>query len=485
MLKLILIFLFLELQFPFMNKNYKYLPILNLLILLGILTSCEKVFEDSNYVAYFGGEIINPQSNQVIFLKNGKVIDTIYLDENNRFLHKFDSLAPGLYTFQHLPEYQYIYFDKNDSLMIRLNSLDFDNSLAFCGRGDEKNNFLIDQFLKNENEHSSLYSLLEKEPSIFINTIDSLYKLRILEYEKKKEEINWSNAFDSVAKAGIDFSYYHKKELYPLVHQYRTGNNVYKKLPNQFYEYRKALNYNNKNLSNFSPFIKYITSLLNNKSFVNNNFQFDKNSLESNVYKLDITDSLIKENEVKNVVLNNIAYMYLLEDQNMFNNKKFIDRYLSLSTDKDQQESVKSIYDAVQNLKIGNTLPHISLIDQNNKPIEQLPTNNKKTVVFFWTTLAETHLKSVHKKIIEYKEKYPEVNFIGININDSNESWNAALNKIGSTGIIELKSTDFQDIRKKWVITKVHRTILLNPDGTINNAFANIYDSNFTKQLEN
>jgi len=114
-----------------------------------VLTSCEKSFEQDNFEAYFGGEIINPQNNFVLFLKNDKVVDTIFLDKNNRFLHKFDSLAPGLYTFKHLPEYQYIYFDKNDSLMIRLNSLDFDNSLAFCGRGEEKNNFLIDSYLKN------------------------------------------------------------------------------------------------------------------------------------------------------------------------------------------------------------------------------------------------------------------------------------------------------------------------------------------------
>ncbi|WP_227658724.1 hypothetical protein [Flavobacterium haoranii] len=135
-----------------MLKNYllNFLPVYALSFFS--LTSCEKVFEPDGYEAYFGGEIINPQSKEILFLKNGVVIDTIKLDENNRFLHKFDSLAPGLYTFQHAPEYQYIFFDKNDSIMIRLNTNDFDNSLAFCGRGDEKNNFLIDQFLKNEKE---------------------------------------------------------------------------------------------------------------------------------------------------------------------------------------------------------------------------------------------------------------------------------------------------------------------------------------------
>jgi hypothetical protein len=74
------------------------------------------------------------------------------LDKTIGFYAKFDSLLPGLYTFKHYfePEYQYVYFDKNDSLMVHINSKDFDESIVFCGRGDEKNNFLMELYLKNE-----------------------------------------------------------------------------------------------------------------------------------------------------------------------------------------------------------------------------------------------------------------------------------------------------------------------------------------------
>ena len=178
------------------------------------ISSCEKSFKKDNFEAYFGGEIINPQNNFVLFLKNDKVIDTIFLDKNNRFLHKFDSLAPGLYTFKHLPEYQYVYFDKNDSLMIRLNSLDFDNSLAFCGRGEEKNNFLIDLYIKNEQDKTTLYEVLDRDIQSFTKNIDSVYNVRKIHYLKRKSEINWSDSFDKIAQGGLDFHHYYKKELY-------------------------------------------------------------------------------------------------------------------------------------------------------------------------------------------------------------------------------------------------------------------------------
>jgi hypothetical protein len=114
-------------MFPYL-KNL-LLPISSIVILS--LTSCNKEFKDDNYTAYFGGEILNPNTRYVLLLKDNEVIDSILLDDKNRFFKKFDSLAPGMYTFRHEPEYQYIYFDKNDSIMLRLNTKEFDNSLVF------------------------------------------------------------------------------------------------------------------------------------------------------------------------------------------------------------------------------------------------------------------------------------------------------------------------------------------------------------------
>lgn len=465
------------------QNNIKYFLPLSILALT-TLFSCKKAFQPDNYVAYFGGEIINPQDNYVVFMKDETVIDTIFLDKNNRFLHKFDSLAPGLYTFKHAPEFQYIYFDKNDSLMIRLNSLDFDNSLSFCGRGDEKNNFLIDLYLKNEQDRSNLYDILDKDLETYTNAIDSSYKNRRTYYQKRKSQINWNDNFDAVAQAGVDLHYFYKKELYPYVHEYKTGENICPKLPKDYYSYRKSLNLNNPDLGSFSPFIKYVSALLNNVTYEKGKCKLETKSLEKNIAKLNIADTLLKDQNVKNIVLNNIAYMYLLEDQNMYNNKKFIDRYIELSSDQEKHREVTQIYNSVQNLKVGNQLPKIDLIDKDSKAVSINDfLKNQETVVFFWTTHAESHIKSVHEKVNSLKEKHPNINFIAININDSKENWLETFKKYNFKDVVELKATNFDEIKENWVITKVHRTIILNPDGTIKNAFANLFDAHFEKNL--
>ena len=54
----------------------------------------------------------------------------------------------------------------------------------------------------------------------------------------------------------------------------------------------------------------------------------------------NIADTLIRNEKVKNSILNNIAFSYLLEDQNMVNNQKFLDIYRKYSTDNSSKNEI-------------------------------------------------------------------------------------------------------------------------------------------------
>jgi hypothetical protein len=373
--------------------TYRNLKVFGLLIpLITLLSSCKNEFKSSDYVAHFGGEIVNPNSQYVLFCKDNEVIDSIKLDKNNRFFVQFDSLAPGLYTFKHEPEYQYVYFDKNDSLMVRVNTRDFDNSVVFCGRGDQKNNFLMEQYLNNEKDKNNLFKTFDYDIDQFTKAIDSSYQVATKFYNGKKEEIKWGEEFDEYAKAALDFPYYSRRELYPMVHKIRTGNDVYEKIPTDYYNFRKNIDCNNVALSNYSPFVMYL-SHMNNMGAINyhNHFSEIDLALKTNVNKMNIADTLIKNEKVKNTILNNIAFTYLLEDQNMVNNQTFLATYHKISTDKSQKNEITKIGNAIQLLKQGNPLPEVTLLDRNGNKISSASFTNKKTVLFFWTSNAVSH----------------------------------------------------------------------------------------------
>ena len=463
----------------------KQLSAITAIILAFLLSSCKNKFKSDDYTAYFGGEVTNPTSPYVLFCKNSDVIDTIEIDENNRFFVKFDSLSPGLYTFKNEPEYQYVYFDKNDSIMVHINSKDFDESIVFCGRGDEKNNFLMELYLKNEHDKSNLFEIFDYDIPKFNKSIDSTYKLTKKFYTTKKEELKWSDEFDAYAKSALDFHYYSKKELYPVIHKARTGIDILDSLPNNYYDFRKNIDFNSSDLANFSPYVMYLSNMLNNTGSINyhNHFSDIDLALKTNINKLNIADTLIKNEMVKNTVLNNIAFTYLLEDQNMINNQKFLDIYHKFSTDKSKKNEIIKIGNAIQLLKVGNELPEITFIDKNKNLISSTCLAKKKTVIFFWTKNLVSHLVAAHKKIAYLKSKYPDYQFVGINLDKDQDEWNIALSKYKFDGIIELRSNDFEDIKSKWAIMKVHRAIVLNSDGKIKTAFTNIFNVDFENNL--
>ena len=456
-----------------------------LLLFLSMISSCNKDFSSDNYTAYFGGEIENPINRYVLFCKDNSVIDTIKLNEDNTFFKKFDSLVPGLYTFKHDPEYQYIYFDKNDSLKVHIDTKDFDESIIFCGRGDEKNNFLMDLYLRNEKDKNNMFEVFDYNLDKFNLNIEKTNLENKKFYNKKKEEIKWSKEFDVYASALYKFPYYTKKEIYPIVHKIRTGEDVIEKLPSTYYNYRKGIDYSNEELTEFSPFVMYLNHMLNNVAAIkyHNHYTDVDLALKTNINKLNVADTLIKNEKVKNVILNNIAFQYLSEDQNIVNNKEFLDTYHKYSTDKSKKNEILKIGNAIQLLTLGKQLPIVELIDLNGNKVFSNDLITKNTVFFFWSEKLNSHFVASHKKVLEFQKKYSNYNFIAINLDQDENLFKETLSRYNFQNVKEFRCSNFEDIKAKWAITKVHRTIIVNADKTIKNGFTNMFDVNFVNEL--
>ena len=451
-----------------------------------VLTYCVREFKPKDHSAYFGGEVSNPSSRFVLFFKGNDLIDTLELDSDNRFFIKFDSLSPGLYTFRHEPEYQYVYFDKNDSLMVAINSRDFDESIVFSGRGDLKNNFLMELYLKNDLDRGNMFAVFDYDLSKFNATIDQTYKKHLQFYADKKAEIKWSEDFDVFAKAAVDFPYYSKKEIYPIIHRLRTGEDIVDRLPKNYYSYRKIIDFNNPQLSNYSPFVKYLSHMLNNVAAINyhNHLSGTDLALRTNTAKMNIADTLIRDEKIKNTILNNVAFTYLLEDQNIINNQKFLETYHKYSTDKSQENEITKIGNAIRQMKVGNTLPEVTFFDPEGNKVTSNSLLKKASVIFFWTDRSPSHFQEAHKKVMAFKAKYPNYNFIAVNVDNNHEDWKKALPTVIHSDIIEVRAANFEDLKAKWAITKIHRTIITDNDCRIKNAFASLFDVDFESKLK-
>ncbi|MEP5913204.1 MAG: transaldolase, partial [Flavobacteriaceae bacterium] len=131
-------------------------------LLLGLsflaILGCSEKSRDCPSV-FFGGEIVNPTSDYVVLYRNDSYIDSVKLDDGNRFAFNLQAIEEGLYHFDHSPELQYLYLQEGDSILIRLNTVEFDESLVFSGQGSEINNFLVEMYLAHEKEEPLIYKL--------------------------------------------------------------------------------------------------------------------------------------------------------------------------------------------------------------------------------------------------------------------------------------------------------------------------------------
>jgi len=128
----------------YLRKNYLFIfQFFILTAFLPTVIGCKKAVENPR--TYFGGKITNPKGTYVYLLKKEQVLDSAKINPSNKFLFQLDSLSTGLYTFKHGPEFQYIFLEPKDSLMLYLNAWNFDESIIFSGKGAGKNNFLIVQ----------------------------------------------------------------------------------------------------------------------------------------------------------------------------------------------------------------------------------------------------------------------------------------------------------------------------------------------------
>lgn len=451
---------------------------------LGLIFNSCYDSKSGDYSAYFGGEVVNPKSKWMLFYKGDQLLDSIPLDKDNRFFKKFDSLEPGLYSFKHEPEFQYVYFDKNDSIMVRLNTYNFDESVVFCGKGDEKNNFLIEVYLKTQEDKNKIFSTFDLDEKGFTQKADSSYKSIMDFYTTQKEIIQWNEDFDLIARASVDYPYYTKKEFYPGAHKRRNQKESYAALSDSYYNYRKNINFENQSLHTYWPYYQFINTFIDNLANKNNNgFFIDSKTV---IKKLKIADSITDNQSLKNKITNNIAIRYLTEKEENYADKEFLENYYTVSTDDDKKDEIKSLVEAIEVLNKTGYLPEQILKDADGRLVSSNAVFTQKTIVYFWSKRYENHFFAVHKKLNALLEKRADINVIGICLDSDFEGQKTFWEKNKARINPKIKyywTDDLNTLKSKWAVINFTRASVVDKDGKIINGFVNIFDARFDKHL--
>ena len=451
------------------------------ILIVCLFIECKKN-EIKSLEAYFMGEIINPSSDNVLLYSNNKIIDTLKLSRNKRFFKKFDSINYGLFKMEHLPENQMLIIESGDSILSRANMSDFNGSLFFSGKGAAKNNFLMETYLKLQDEISFLSSKYSLSGKSFNQIIDSLQTEKYINWEKLINKKNFSNFSKKITEASFKYPYANRKARYALI----RGNSKNIKADSSYFNYRDKLNYNDEELSFFEPYISYLMSYLSLEALgKDETFYLAKDRTRFNIKRIEVIEKKIKNIKLKNILARAVAYEEIMNFNNQISYEKFLKSYSLINPNQEYFNEIIALNKSLMQMRTGRPLP-IVMLENNNG---QLITSNKalmgqKTVLYFWSQTQMNHFKRNEERTKVYKEKFPNYRFVGISI----QPYNQLVRNYQEIMNIDIKDqlalVNYKTTTSEWVINLLNKGIILDKNCVILEGFGNFgYEKSFENLL--
>ena len=436
--------------------------------------------------AWIGGHIVNPKSDYVIISHNRNTSDTVYLDDRNFFNYHIKATDPGFYYFQHF-EFQAMYLEPGDSVMLRVNTLEFDESLTYTGKGSAKNNFLTELFLLNEGADQQIVSFYGLEPEIFIEKLDSIRQIRQSFLKEFEDQNKPSASFLSVANAAIDYAIYGKMELYVSSNNKRQSFEEGREIPTSFFNYRKNIDLGNEELRTYYPYFRALGYYFDNLAYeaIEGNRTFDRMSFDHNDHKMDLIQNSVTNDSLKQSLLKNTVINYVINAEEKGHVEAILDKFNRYNLSSEDQKIIHELADISMTLMPNKPLPDLELVSFDNRTLRFSQVINRPTMIYFWSMNSPMHVKNVHNRISELRQKYPEFDFIGLNVDDQFKKWKRLVQHEAYRSEHEFQFEDIDQAGMALLINSINKSMMIDGQGTIIDSHANIFSMDTEQKLLN
>ncbi len=458
-----------------------------LLFAVLLMASCGDHNKTKAAGTWFGGEIINPVDHIVTLRKGNKVVAEIPMDQNNRFLFQLKNLEPGLYEFNH-KERQLVYLEQGDSIMLRVNTFDFDESLTFSGYGADENNMLIDLFLKNEYENAYMAreDIYQESPEHFEHFLDSLFEKHNEWKDEYKNASTFSPQFQDFLKATIDYDLYARKEVYPMIKISDSKSTFINDLPIDFYAYRKDLTFDHGDYLPCYAYRRFLINYFNQaalKKYAGES-TYDTQSFLHNFNEIKLIDSLVPDQDTKSYLITRSLRSYLGNNEDLENGKKLYELYLRSDPNPSDKEEMDNMFHSFNNIAPNKPIPNETLINAQLQPINLREMIKRPTVLYFWSSRRVGHMRRSSAKAETLRQHFPQYDVMGINMDDDHVIWLRSLALLNSPKDFAYQFKDnAEKVRVDMALNSILKTIIVDKNGMILEAHANMFSEDFEEKL--
>jgi peroxiredoxin len=456
---------------------YIYL-LLTGLLLFTLLISCE---DEKPTTTYISGKIINPEVDYIVLSDHDVILDTLKLDENGIFMVSYENIDSGLFSISYPGEYQSFFIDRGDSLSMRANTKAFDETLAFTGSHSRENSYLINLFSEIENSNMGLLKFKNKSPQVFYDNVQKIKEERLEELKKANSKYQLDPRFMDFANFIINLNSYYELERYPVVHR----SNIYKqqnsRLPKDFFAHRSRVDIDLPKLLNNFAFRPYVNALASNLAYRNiskRNPASDVNlkGYSYNKERLKVIDSIFENEELQNFFAAGEIRNFIRSRKNADEINLLVEDFLDISSDENVNNQIAQMAATYMDLDPGNALPDFELRDANDERSKLSDHVNKLSVLYYWSTQDKDYAMGIHDQVKDLQIKYPEIEFIGINIDNSSfEKWQDAVANSDFRNSKEYQLVDKSAINRQLALRNSDRSMVIDRNLTIIDPNINLF----------
>ena len=108
---------------------------------------------------------------------------------------------------------------------------------------------------------------------------------------------------------------------------------------------------------------------------------------------------------------------------------------------------------------------------------------NKPTVFYFWTSEYERHLKVVHEKVGVLEKNNNNIEFVGLNLDNDQNSWESIVTSYKFDDGKEYQFINVDHAKQQLMLNSYHKIIIVDSNGKILSTQANIFDVKFQDHL--
>jgi len=394
---------------------------------------------------------------------------TISLSDEGAFKDTLEQLKSGLYNLSFKKKSYVIYLEPAFDMNIDYNATKTDSAISFSGKGANDNIFLrqFTIFNKEFKKYKDYHFLGALSESDFLTKIDSVKKVQNDFLNNAK---GLSDTFKKLEQKNITYSWANQMNYYESYRRFITKDKNFK-VSESFYDYKKELSVEDKNLLSLPSYAAYFRSYI--ATLTEN--AINKDSLQdwSQVYLNIIADSIKNQTLKNNLLYSDAQYAITYVD----NLESYYNTFIKASTNKENNAKITDIYKALKKVAKGNPSPQFVDYENYKGGITSLKDLKGKFVyVDVWATWCGPCKREIpYLKKIEKAYRGKNIAFVSVSVDTKKDHsvWQKMIKEKKLGGIQLFSDNNWKSkFVTDYMIKGIPRFILIDPKGNIVSANA-------------